>query len=146
MDCEYPVTLRFQTYALCRSGMVSATIACLCWTFGKQPTKIVRPASWRLNSKVPNCINAYNKYIVLHCLIKKLHKVHVRNWTQEEKERRVCKIDREGKEYMKYTKKVCRKIKCCRIPFSPEASIWIRRAQVYSQGENQKQRQPETGH
>ena len=25
----------------------------------------------------------------------------------------------------------CRKIKSCRIPFSPEASIWIRRVQVY---------------
>jgi hypothetical protein len=68
---------------------------------------------------------------VQHCLIKKLHEVHVSNWTQEEKERRVCKIDREGKEYTKNAEKVCRKIKCCRIPFSPEASIWIRHAQVY---------------
>jgi hypothetical protein len=40
-------------------------------------------------------------------------------------------IDRAGKEDMKHTKKVCRKIKCCRIPYYPEASIWIRRAQVY---------------
>jgi hypothetical protein len=32
---------------------------------------------------------------------------------------------------MKHAKKVCRKIKCCRIPYSPEASIWIRCAQVY---------------
>ena len=28
---------------------------------GKQPTKIIHPASWRLNSKVPHCIDAYNK-------------------------------------------------------------------------------------
>jgi hypothetical protein len=87
-----------------------------------------------LNSKVPHCIKVYNKSlernIVQHCLIKKLHKVHVSNWTQEDKECRVCKIDREGKEYMKHAKKVCRKIKCCWIPFSP-APIWIRRAQVY---------------
>jgi hypothetical protein len=26
---------------------------------------------------------------------------------------------------------MCRKIKYCRIPYSPEASIWIRRVQVY---------------
>ncbi len=31
---------------------------------------------------------------------------------------------------MKYAKKVCRKIKFCWIPYSPEASIWIRHAQV----------------
>jgi hypothetical protein len=51
--------------------------------------------------------------------------------SQEEKEHRVCLIDRAGKEYMKHAKKVCRKIKCCQIPYSPEASIWIRCAQVY---------------
>jgi hypothetical protein len=102
---------------------------------GKQPTKIICPASWRLNSKVPHCINAYNKSlesnIVQHCLIIKLRKVHVINWTQEEKECRVCKIYMEGKEYMKHVKKVCRKIKCCQILFSLEASFWIRCAQVY---------------
>jgi hypothetical protein len=32
---------------------------------------------------------------------------------------------------MIHAEKTCRKIKCCRIPYSPEASIWIRRAQVY---------------
>jgi hypothetical protein len=40
-------------------------------------------------------------------------------------------IDKVGKKYMKHVEKVCRKIKCCRIPYSPEASIWIRHAQVY---------------
>ncbi len=32
---------------------------------------------------------------------------------------------------MRHAEKICRKIKCCKIPFSPEASIWIRRVQVY---------------
>ena len=32
---------------------------------------------------------------------------------------------------MRQVKKICRKIKCCRIAFSPEAAIWIRRVQVY---------------
>ncbi len=40
-------------------------------------------------------------------------------------------IDREGQDYMRYAEKLCRKIKCCRIPYSPEAAIWIRQAQVY---------------
>jgi hypothetical protein len=33
---------------------------------------------------------------------------------------------------MIHVEKTCRKIKSCRIPYSPEASIWIQRAQVYS--------------
>ncbi len=41
------------------------------------------------------------------------------------------KINKEGKENMRHAEKTCRKIKTCKIPFSPEASIWIRRAQVY---------------
>ena len=32
---------------------------------------------------------------------------------------------------MHHTEKICHKIKPCRIPFSPEASIWIRRVQIY---------------
>jgi hypothetical protein len=32
---------------------------------------------------------------------------------------------------MRHAEKVCRKIKNCRIPYSPEAAIWIWRAQVY---------------
>jgi hypothetical protein len=68
---------------------------------------------------------------VQYCLIKKLYEVNTSNWTHEEKQRRVCLIDKVGKEYMKHAKKVCRKIKCCQIPYSPEVSIWIRCAQVY---------------
>jgi hypothetical protein len=32
---------------------------------------------------------------------------------------------------MQHAKKICRKIKCCQIPFFPKASIWIRCVQVY---------------
>jgi hypothetical protein len=102
---------------------------------GKTPTKIVRPALQRLNSKVPHISDAYTKALednrVWHCLIKKLYELPTSNWTHEEKQRRVCLIDKVGKEYMKLTEKVCNKIKCCWIPYSLEASIWIRCAQVY---------------
>jgi hypothetical protein len=43
----------------------------------------------------------------------------------------VMKIDEEGKAYMRHAEKICRKIKTCKIPFSPETSIWIRQAQAY---------------
>jgi hypothetical protein len=32
---------------------------------------------------------------------------------------------------MPRAEKICRKIKCCHIPFSPEAAIWIQPVQVY---------------
>ena len=40
-------------------------------------------------------------------------------------------LDREGEQYMQHTKKKCRRIKSGGIPFSPEASLWIRQCQVY---------------
>ena len=65
-----------------------------------------------------------------HRLIEKLHEVHISDWPHAEKEQWVCAIDQVGKEFMTHAEKVCRKIKCCRISYSPEASIWIRRGQV----------------
>ena len=44
---------------------------------------------------------------------------------------KVEKIDAEGKDYMRHAEKICRKIKSCKIPYSPESSLWLRRAQVY---------------
>ena len=43
-----------------------------------------------------------------HRLIKKLHEVHISNWSHAEKERRVCAIDQAGKEFMTHAEKVCR--------------------------------------
>ncbi len=45
--------------------------------------------------------------------------------------RRVIIIDKEGKTYMRHAEKICKKIKCCQIPFLPESSIWIQQVQVY---------------
>ncbi len=89
----------------------------------QMPTKIVHPALRRLNSKFPQCSEAYIKdleeNIVWHCLIKQLHDLHISNRMHKEKQCRVFLIDKEGKEYMKHVEKVCRKIKCCRIPYLP---------------------------
>jgi hypothetical protein len=41
------------------------------------------------------------------------------------------KLDQEGEQYMKHAEKKCRQIKSGRIPFSPEASLWIFQYQVY---------------
>ena len=40
-------------------------------------------------------------------------------------------IDKEQGDYMSNTEMKCRKIKSSHIPFSPESSKWIKRAQIY---------------
>jgi hypothetical protein len=40
-------------------------------------------------------------------------------------------LNREGEQYMKHAEKKCRQNKSGQIPFSPEASLWIRQCEVY---------------
>ncbi len=102
---------------------------------GEDPVKIARPAGRRLNSRIPGCSNAYieslEENIRRHQLLERLHDTHMGGYLDDERARRVMIIDEEGKAYMRHAEKICRKIKCCRIPFSPEAAIWIQRVQVY---------------
>ncbi len=94
---------------------------------GENPTKIVRPVSRKLNSKLPKCgeeyIQSLESNIIRHRLLERLHEAHTGNYTPEDRASKVMKIDKEGKEYMRHAKKTCQKIKTCKIPFSPEASI-----------------------
>ena len=102
---------------------------------GVYPVKIVQLAGRKLNIQLPGCsklyIDSLEANIVCHCLLEQLHDVHTGTFSDEEQKRRVIIIDKEGKAYMQQAEKICRKIKCCCIPFSPEAAIWIRRVQVY---------------
>jgi hypothetical protein len=95
----------------------------------------VQPQAKRLNCKIPGAVKSYNKRlkekILHHGLLERVGKVHDSDLPQEEKKRHLDRIDMESKNYMKNSKKQCRKIKSGRIPFSPEAAKWIRRAQVY---------------
>jgi hypothetical protein len=102
---------------------------------GRNPTKVVLPASWWLNSKVPSCREVYIQSlegnIVQHRLLEQLNEVHHSNLPQEKKAEKLNAIDREGQDYMIHVEKNCRKIKSCQIQYLPEASIWIRSVQVY---------------
>jgi hypothetical protein len=102
---------------------------------GKDPVKIVQPVGWRLNSRLPGCSEAYIKSlednIQQHRLLERLYEAHTGQFSAEERAWQVIIIDKEGKAYMRWAEKICRKIKSCRIPFSPEAAIWIQRVQVY---------------
>jgi hypothetical protein len=96
----------------------------------------VRPASRRLNSKMPWCGEAYVQSlegnIVQHRLLERLNEVHCSSLCHKKKVEKLNTINQEGRDYMIHAEKTCRKIKSCRIPYSPEASIWIWRVQVYS--------------
>jgi hypothetical protein len=103
---------------------------------GTDPVKIVRPVGRRLNSRLSGCCKAYIKSletnITCHHFLKRLHNAHTGTYSEELRAAKIIAIDEEGKTYMRKAEKICRKIKCCRIAFSPEAAIWIRRVQVYS--------------
>ena len=102
---------------------------------GKNPIKVVHPASRWLNSKMPWCgiayVNILDRNIVQHRLLERLNEVHCSSIAHEERTAKMNAMNQEGRDYMIHAEKTCRKIKCCLIPYSPEASIWIRRAQVY---------------
>jgi hypothetical protein len=57
----------------------------------RNPTKVVRPASWRLISKVPSCGEVYvqslERNIIQHRLLERLNKVHHSNLPREKKRR-----------------------------------------------------------
>ena len=102
---------------------------------GIDPVKIVRPVGRRLNSKLPGARKAYidslESNISRHRLLQRLNDAHTGTYPNAERAQKIIQIDEEGKAYMRRAEKICRKIKCCRIAFSPEAAIWIRRVQVY---------------
>ncbi len=102
---------------------------------GENLTKIVWPVSRKLNSRLPQCgkayINSFKSNIIRHRLLERLHDAYTGMYTPEERARKVMKIDEEGKAYMCHAKMIYRKIKTCKIPFSPKVSIWIWQAQAY---------------
>ena len=51
--------------------------------------------------------------------------------SKEELKAKLGALDAEMKQYTIAGEKKCRKVKSGRIPFSPEASKWIRRSQVH---------------
>ena len=96
---------------------------------GESPVRIVRPAGQHLNSRISRCKETYIKSfegnIKHHRLIERLHDAHTRPYSASKHAWKVIIIDEEGKAYMRHAKKVCRRLKCCRIAFAPEAALWI---------------------
>ena len=96
---------------------------------GTSPPKIVRPASRRLNTKLPRVAAVYSRLleekIIEHQLIEHVGIAHVSSRSSRSFARCLNCLDKELGSYMWYAEKHCRKIKSERIPISPEASLWI---------------------
>jgi hypothetical protein len=102
---------------------------------GNSPPKIVRPKSRCLNTKIPRVAAEYawileNK-ILKHRLIERTGIAHTNSRSRRKAAKCLNQLDDEFGYYMRHAEKKCRKIKLGRIPFLPEASLWIRRTQVY---------------
>jgi hypothetical protein len=95
----------------------------------------VRLASKRLNTKIPRVAAEYarilEKKILKHRLIKRTGTAHTSSKSRRKVAKCLNQLDDELGQYMRHAEKKCRKIKSGRIPFSPEASQWICRTQVY---------------
>ncbi len=102
---------------------------------GKSPPKIVRPTSRCLNTKIPRVAAEYAQIlennILKHRLIERTGAAHTYSRSRRKAAKRLNRLDDEFGDCMCHTEKKCWKIKSGRIPFSPEASLWIHRTQVY---------------
>jgi hypothetical protein len=102
---------------------------------GSGTTTVVRPALRRLNTKIYGCADRYNNTlrwnILRHCLLEQMVAVALLGAPKDDLAQRLNKLDQEREAYMKHVEKKCRWLKSGWIPFSLEASLWIRQCQVY---------------
>ena len=102
---------------------------------GINPQAVVRPGARRLNSKIPRCLARYNakleELLERHRITEKVVKAHLAANTPDELQATLNAIDSLATDCMLHAEKKCRKFRNGTIPFSPEASIWIKRMQFY---------------
>jgi hypothetical protein len=102
---------------------------------GFNPQPIKHPKARRLNSRIPRAKHAYNnrykKLLSKHRLSEKLAEAHRADLPPEKMKEVLDKIDEISKECMIDAEKKCRKLRNGKIPFSPEAAMWIKRCQFY---------------
>ena len=104
---------------------------------GHNPTKIVRAATRRHNTQIPSAEQkqqlprSVENLIIEHTIVKSVGAANDTLMSKALLKINLETIDEEQGEYMLNTEKKCRKIKSRHIPFSPESSKWIKRAELY---------------
>ena len=102
---------------------------------GSNPPKVVRPTARRLINELPGVTTRYNealnKQIEVHRLIETAGQLDRSNCSERKYIKGLIRLDTELTHYMRYAEKRCRKFKSGCILFLPEASLWIKKTQVY---------------
>ncbi len=97
--------------------------------------QIIWPALRHLNTRIAGCALRYNnalrQNILWHCLLEGMVAIATSDQPKADIAKALNKLDKEGEAYMKHAEKKCHRLKSGCIPFSPEASLWIRKSQVY---------------
>ena len=99
------------------------------------PPRIIRPGTRLLNTKITstkdNYTNVLENLVLSHRLTERIVAAHNASSSIVLVKERIDIIDQEGVQYINRAERKCHRIKSCRIPFSPDSLIWIRRCQVY---------------
>jgi hypothetical protein len=102
---------------------------------GSGLTTVVRPVLRHLNTKISGCADWYNRSlcrnILRHRLLERMVEAASLGDSKEVLAKTLNKLDQEGEAYIKHAEKKCHRLKSGRIPFSPEALLWIHQCQVY---------------
>ena len=102
---------------------------------GKKPPWIIRSSARQFNTKIPltkdNYTNVLEYIVVSRRLTERMVAAHNTSSSIVLVKERIDIIDQEGVQYINRAERKCHRIKSCRIPFSPDSLIWIRRCQVY---------------
>ena len=102
---------------------------------GTDPQPIKRPAARRLNTKIPRCSDSYiqtlETQLLHHKIIPKLQCLSTSSHSTPVLQEKLDAIDTTVSQLMHHAERQCRKLKSGRIPFSPEASLWIKRTLCY---------------
>jgi hypothetical protein len=125
--CVMPAGFRIGDHCMFVIDMIAESI------MGLEPQRIVCPKNRQLNSKIPGAASAYRErlecLLLRHRIIEQLGRAHEESMDNMEAEEMINVIDREGGQYMMSAKKKCQKSGW--IPFSPNATVWIQRCQIY---------------
>ena len=102
---------------------------------GSTSPLIARAGAHQLNTKIGGVAERYTQKvdnnIVRHRVIERIGRTHEMSKTKQQCKAKLDCTNKETKDQMKASEQRCRQIKSRCIPFLPESSRWIRRAQVY---------------
>jgi hypothetical protein len=127
--CVMPVGFGVRDHRLFVVNFATTTLV------GSGLTTVVRPALRHMNTKISGCADRYNRSlcrnILHHRLLEQMVEAASSGNSKEVLAKTMNKLDQEGEAYMKHAEKKCCRLKSGRIPFFPEAWLWIRQCQVY---------------